>query len=162
MSSSALRSILTRAEGYLELAMYEDAESELAALSAAERMHPEAVFIRLNILLVRRQWAEAAALAGLMADKDPHNAHWWVQCAYATRRAESLEAAEKILLRAAGIHAGDAIVWFNLACYACVTGRLDEARQRLAKACAVDEGCHELARADEDLRALWPELRPAP
>ena len=49
---------------------------------------------------------------------------------YALRRTESVEEAEVILLRAQAIHPKVAMIAFNLAWYASVTGRMEEAKQR--------------------------------
>lgn len=150
---------LTRAQGYFELAMYGDAEAELATLTAAERARPEVTALCLGCLFARKKWPEAAALAGPMTRSHPGDSHWWIQYAYATRRAESIEAAEEILLRATELHAGEPLIWFNLACYAAVTARLPEARERLARAAILEKSFLDLARRDEDLKALWPELK---
>lgn len=53
---------------------------------------------------------------------------------YSVRRAESVEKAEAILLRACEVHPKDAIIAFNLACYASVTSRFEEAKVRLRHA----------------------------
>ena len=42
-----------------------------------------------------------------------------------------MEEAEAILLRAQEIHPGNALIVFNLACYASVCARLEEAKVRL-------------------------------
>ena len=52
------------------------------------------------------------------------NKAWWINLAYSVRRIESIEKAEAILLRAREIHPESAIIAFNLACYACVGGRI--------------------------------------
>jgi hypothetical protein len=47
------------------------------------------------------------------------------------------------------------MIAFNLACYASVTGRMDEAKERLRHAIDLDKDIRRLALDDEDLRALW-------
>ncbi len=85
----------------------------------------------------------------------PENAGWWISLAYAVRRAESVEKAEAILLRAQAIHPQFAVIAFNLACYASVTGRFEEAKTRLQHAIDLDKDIREMALDDEDLRPLW-------
>ena len=53
--------------------------------------------------------------------------------------AESVEKAEAILLRAQAIHPKVAMIAFNLACYASVTGRMEEAKKRLRHAIDLDK-----------------------
>ena len=47
------------------------------------------------------------------------------------------------------------MIAFNLACYASVTGRMEDAKERLRNAIELDKNIRELALDDEDLRPLW-------
>jgi hypothetical protein len=47
------------------------------------------------------------------------------------------------------------MIAFNLACYASVTGRMEEAKKRLRGAIALNKDIRELAIDDEDLKPLW-------
>jgi hypothetical protein len=58
---------------------------------------------------------------------------------------------ETIRLRAQAIHPKVAMIAFNLACYASVTGRMEEAKVRLRQAVDLDNDIRRLA-LDEDLR----------
>ena len=71
----------------------------------------------------------AAAVASHLVKVDPGTAGWWISLAYALRRTESVEKAEAILLRAQTIHPEVAMIAFNLACYASVAGRMEEAKE---------------------------------
>jgi Flp pilus assembly protein TadD len=62
-----------------------------------------------------------------------------ISLAYALRRTESVEKAEAILLRAQAIHPQVAMIAFNLACYASVAGRMEEAKERLRHAIELDK-----------------------
>jgi Flp pilus assembly protein TadD len=86
---------------------------------------------------------------------DPETAGWWISLAYALRRTESVENAEAILLRAQAIHPEVTMIAFNLACYASVAGRMEEAKARLLHAIGLDKDIRGLAIDDEDLRPLW-------
>jgi Tfp pilus assembly protein PilF len=44
---------------------------------------------------------------------------------------------------------------FNLACYACQLGRLDEAREKLARAIKMEPAFLKAALEDDDLKAIW-------
>ena len=89
----------------------------------------------------------------------------WISLAYALRRTESIEKAEAILLRAhkifsalpmnTAIHPKVAMIAFNLACYASVTSRLEEAKERLRHAIELDSGIRGLALDEKDLHPLW-------
>ena len=78
-----------------------------------------------------------------------------ISVAYAVRRNESVEKAEAILLQAQIIHPKVAMIAFNLARYASVTGRMEEAKERLRHAIELDKDIRGLALDDEDLKPLW-------
>jgi hypothetical protein len=46
------------------------------------------------------------------------------------------------------------MIAFNLACYASVTGRMEEAKVRLGRAIKLDKDIRRLALDDEDLKPL--------
>jgi Flp pilus assembly protein TadD len=84
----------------------------------------------------------AAAVASHLVKVDPETAGWWISLAYALRRTESVEKAEAVLLRAQMLHPEGAMIAFNLACYASVTRRMEEAKQRLRRAIKLDKDIH--------------------
>ena len=90
-----------------------------------------------------------------MVSVQPENAGWCINLVYSVRRIEGIEKAEAILLRAQSIHPKVALIAFSLACYASVTGRMEEAKERLRNAIELDKGIRILALDDEDLRPLW-------
>jgi tetratricopeptide (TPR) repeat protein len=97
----------------------------------------------------------AAAVASHLVKVEPENEAWWIGLAYSIRRSEGVEKAEAILLRAQAIHPKVAMIAFNLACYASVTGRIEDAKERLRHAIDLDKGVQKLAIDDEDLKPLW-------
>ena len=62
---------------------------------------------------------------------------------------------QKQLLRARELHHDNAMIEFNLACYASVTGRMVEAKERLRHVIELDKEVRRLALEDEDLKPLW-------
>jgi hypothetical protein len=85
----------------------------------------------------------------------PHPRRLWISLSHALGRTEGVEKAEAILLRAQAIHPEVAMIAFNLACYASVAGRMEEAKERLRHAIELDKEARKLALEDEDLRPLW-------
>ena len=59
------------------------------------------------------------------------------------------------MLWAQAIHPRVAMISFNLACYASVTGRMEEAKERLQHAIELDKDIRGLAIDNEDLKPLW-------
>ena len=70
------------------------------------------------------------------------------------RGAKGAAEAADILSLALRRYYDDALVRYNLACYWCVMGRVEEAREMLGTACRRDESLRELAETDEDLVGL--------
>jgi hypothetical protein len=94
-------------------------------------------------------------VARSLALNDPDEVQWPVSWAYATRRADSIEAARLILLEAVERLPGAAILHYNLACYECQLGEVEVARARLKHAIALEPACRARALEDDDLKPLW-------
>ncbi len=154
MDNPKWMSDLRAAEGYLELGMVSEAEAELEKIPAEHRDLPEVVEFRILAGMAAGKWALAAGLARHLLTICPAVPGFWINCAYSVRRSESIDAAEKILLAALKVHPDEAMIHYNLACYAAVTGRLDEAEARLGRAFALDPATREIARNDADLDAM--------
>jgi predicted Zn-dependent protease len=154
MEAMSFQHRLLAASGYLDLGMWSEAAAELDALSVADRERPEAMSLRIDLHMAAKQWAEGAELSSRMVEREPHHSGWWINFAYCTRRSDSLHRAEQILLDAGERHPQEAMIFYNLACYASVGGRLAEARTRLDRAIALDSRVELLARDDEDLAPL--------
>ena len=134
--------------------MFDEAAQVLEEIAPEDRTRNE-VGARVGIYMAARKWDMAAAVASHLVKVEPQNTAWWISLAYALRRTESVEKAEAILLRAQAIHPKVAIIAFNLACYASVTGPMEEAKERLRHAIDLDKDIRGLALDDEDLKPLW-------
>jgi Flp pilus assembly protein TadD len=137
--------------GYLELGMFDDAALVLEEIVPEDKTRNEVLGARVGIYMAARKWDMAAAVASHLVKVDPETASWWISLAYAVRCTESVENAEAILLRAQAIHPKVAMIAFNLACYASVTGRVEEAKERLQHAIELDKDIRRLAIDDNDL-----------
>lgn len=145
---------LAHAQGYLELGMLAEAAAELERISAPDAMSREVCAVRLALLHEQQDWPAVRDLAQTLVARGPEDAGIWVTWAYATRRAESLEAAEQILREAERHHPNEATIQFNLGCYACQRGDLKLARRRVNQAIALDSKFAALAATDPDLGPL--------
>ena len=145
---------ISHAQGYLALGMVAEAAAELEKLPAEDAERPEALAVRLAVLHEQQKWIEVRDLSRAMVTRTPGEPALWVSWAYATRRAESLEAAEKILRDAEAHHPTEPTIQFNLGCYACQRGDLVAARAHVDRAIALDPKFAELAATDPDLEPL--------
>ena len=96
-----------------------------------------------------------ATIAEHLTKVIPEDSQNWISLAYAQRRYLDLQTAEKTLLEAQERFPEEATIPFNLACYACQLGGLDEAREELAKAVGMEPAFKKTALEDEDLKAIW-------
>ncbi len=145
---------LSHARGYLLLGLIDEAADELSQLPEDWLDKDETLALRAAILQEQHDWLQLQALASDLARRMPAAAEWWIMWAYATRRAESLSAAQAILREAELQHPTEATIPFNLACYACQLGDLGSARLLLARAIALDPSFATSALNDPDLEPL--------
>lgn len=142
---------LSHARGYSGLGMYDAALGELEGLPIDDK---EGNGLRVEILHAAKDWRKLRLAAAILVEHEPDEVGWWVSLAFATRRCVSIEEARKVLLRAETTHGEEAIVQFNLGCYACQLGALDEARDRVKRAIVANREFVEIARRDSDLAPL--------
>ena len=136
--------------------MPEDALAELDELAVANSI---ALHLRVDALFRLKDWSAAAAICMPMTEEEPSDPGWWIQAAYAQRRASSIEEAEMVLLAALTRHPANGLVLYNLACYACVLDRLDEARNYFHRAAATNpEQMLTMGARDPDLAGIRPWL----
>jgi hypothetical protein len=149
-----LRWHLSHARGYLALGMLKEAQAELAAIPPPDADRFEVHALRVALLHDKEDWRALRRLAADLVKRQPDEAGWWVSFAFATRRLTSIEKARAILLEAESHHPSEATIQFNLACYSCQLGDLDEGRRRLERAIKLDDKFREHARTDPDLAPL--------
>lgn len=149
---------LEAALGYLQLGMFEDANEEIELLPSQEKLSPGVLHLRAAIYSEMKSWDLLQEISGFLADSLPDDPQHWIWLAYATRRTTGIPAAEAILLRALELHRGEAMIRFNLACYAAQTGRIEEARERLREAILLEPGIRSVSLDDPDLQPLWEDL----
>jgi tetratricopeptide (TPR) repeat protein len=145
---------ISHAQGYLALGMVAEAAAELDRIAAPDRDALEVLAVRLAVLQEQRDWPALRELAAKFVGRAPGEAAAWVTWAYATRRAESIEAAQRILLEAEQHHPTEPTIQFNLGCYACQLGDLATARRRVDRAIALEPKFAASAAIDPDLAPL--------
>jgi hypothetical protein len=94
---SRLEMHLAAATGFLELGMFDDAAMELENIEPEERARPEVMGLRVELYHDAEKWTAMEAVARHMIKVHPQVPGWWIQWAFATRRAVSIESAMEIL-----------------------------------------------------------------
>ncbi len=153
---------LLAASGWLGLGSAADAMAELDQLSPENQHHPDTLELRWLIQAELKDWTAALATATELVQIAPARPAGWLHRAYAMRRvpAGGLHQAWNLLLPAFEKFPAEPVISYNLACYACQLGRLDESRKwlKLAVRAGQQESIKSMALKDEDLRALWEEI----
>jgi tetratricopeptide (TPR) repeat protein len=129
---------LTAAEGYIGLGMALEASEELEKIDAGRRSHSEVLALRVKIYCALKKWELMQTVARRLTLVESDEPQWTVSWAYATRRADSIEAARLILINAVERLPDAAIFNFKLDCYECQLGNLEEAKSRLKRAFELD------------------------
>lgn len=146
---------LAYAVGYLTLGLHAEARSELTGLPPEFLATQPALQLRLEIAMVGNAWAEVIELAPELVAADNTTERPWIAWAYALRELQRVPEAQELLLAGRQLIADPGtIVDYNLACYACLLGELDDARILLASVCGRDPAWREIALTDPDLAAL--------
>lgn len=135
--------------------MLDHAAMELEKIPPEGRMQRDVLASRCRIFMEAKQWDAMRDVAKHLVSIEPKTLQHWIWAAYATRRAESIEAAREVLKRAWAFLPEHPHLFYNLACYACQMGRREEARNLLQRAIEGDQALRTMALDDPDLEALW-------
>jgi len=149
--------------GWLELGNRTEARAELAQISAENLSHPAVLDLNFSLCAAEKNWDAAFGFAQQLVSALPDEPTGWLHCAYALRRKSGggLALARDFLEPAADKFPDEPVIAFNLACYECQLQQLDEARRWFKRACEIggEQEIQTMALADEDLKALWPEIQ---
>jgi predicted Zn-dependent protease len=149
--------ILLAAQGYCELAMFEDALSQLSSLPPEEQELATTVEMRLIVLMQAKRWKEALAAGRRLTVVAPEKNTGYIHSAFCLHELGQTEAACAMLLNGPASLRQEPVFHYNLACYECVLGRLAEAREHLERSIQLDKKFREHAKTDPDLKPLWAE-----
>src|SRR5262245_20024192 len=138
------------AAGYVELDMFLEANTELDKMDPFNRTAPEVLALRVAIYRGLEKWELMQEIAKRLAKFQPDHVQWTMSLAYATRRADSIQAAKEILLNAEPKFPKEAAIKYNLACYFCQAGDIKAAKNYLKKAFQIDLNLRVAALEDQD------------
>ena len=163
IGSSATKRHLQHATGYIGLGMFKEASEEIAAIASEDRQSLAVLEVRADLYMEAKSWDDLIAVASELARKQPKVEKGWIHWAYALRELNRVAEAKAVLLEAEPIHGQDCIVLHhNLACYHCLLGEREQARQRLRRVFARDQAWRAQALADPDLAAMRDEIAKMP
>jgi tetratricopeptide (TPR) repeat protein len=149
---------ISYANGYIELGMYDEALKEINSIPDTDKLKTEVLEAQLNLYSAMKAWGTVIPIARTLAKRNPKNIKWWDIWACATRQVSGYKNASIICAGASAYHPRSAIIKYNLGCYACLDGKLDEAQKLVREAIELDENYGLRALDDVDLRDLWKHL----
>lgn len=152
---------LQAAVGYLELGMLVEANDEIENLAPDLKTSSPVLGVRMQIYRAAEKWPLMEVVARELLKRHSNEPVYWHDLAWAVRRADSINAAQKILLDASNRFPNDAMTHFNLGCYACQLGDIEEAKTRVGRAIELDAKFKMLALDDPDLEPLWKDIEEA-
>ena len=152
---SGMERHLNAAIGYLELGMLDESAGELENLPPEGRTSSAVLCVRMEIYRSAKKWSLMEVVARELWKRHPDDSAYWINLAWATRRSESIEAAQIILLEALEKFPNDAMTNYNLGCYACQLGAMEEAKKFVGDAIKLDSKYKLMALDDPDLESLW-------
>jgi tetratricopeptide (TPR) repeat protein len=153
--SNSDRLHLRAAEGWLELGNCLEATEELEKITPELRAHPDVLRMRVEIFSAAKKWDFAAEVANALCRTVPDDSYGYIRRAFALHELKRTKEAFDTLLPVADKFPELWVIPYNLACYTCQLGRLDEARQWFDRALkAGDEKKIKLAALDD------PDLAP--
>jgi len=150
-----LKRALMAVDGYLTLGMPREAREELDAIEPAQQHASPVIRARIRILLHRRKWRAAEALALEGSHRYPDENEFMVQRAFALHQQERGDEAVKVLLNAPDWIRRTGILHYNLACYEAQLGDIGTARQCIRAAIRINKAFRRNAKKDPDLQRLW-------
>ena len=152
---SGMERHLNAAIGYLELGMLDEAAGELENLPPEGRTSSAVLCVRMEIYRSAKKWSLMEVVARELWKRHPDDSAYWINLAWAVRRADSIEAAQIILLEALEKFPNDAMTNYNMGCYACLLGAMEEAKKFVGDAIKLDSKYKLMALDDPDLESLW-------
>jgi Flp pilus assembly protein TadD len=139
----------------VELGMLDDAAMVLEEIAPEDKTRNEVLGTRVVLYMAAKKWDMAAAVASHLVKVNPQNQVWWINLAYPIRRIDGVADAEAFECSVCDGSRMVAGIAFNLACYASVTGRFEEAKVHLRHAVELEKDVRLLALDDEYLKPLW-------
>ena len=152
--------ILNAAVGWAELGLPEEALVELSRLNPALLGHPDVMDLRWRLHAMKKDWAGALTVARAQLTVSPERVDSWINQSFALHELKRTREAFDELVAVVEKFPKVGVIPYNLACYACQMGQIDDARiwLRRARRLLGKDQLKEMATDDPDLKPLREEL----
>ena len=151
---------LLAAQGWLELGNHVEANQELENIAPTLRAHPYVLEMRWQIYAVAKDWDAALAIASSLVTMTPENPFGWIHRSFSLHELKRTAEARDNLLPVVDKFPDEPLMRYNLACYECRLGHLEQAKDWLEKAFRIGDAwkMKSMALEDPDLEPLWKEI----
>jgi len=148
------------AEGWLMLGNATEANEELEQITGENSCHPCVLSMRWQVYAAAQWWEAAYVVSKALCQLAPDSAEAWICQANTLRNYKGVIDAWTLLLSIVNKFPNDAIIRYNLACYAAQLNLLEEACGWLVQAFELEESVQlKLAAVyDPDLQPLWERI----
>lgn len=144
------------AQGWLELGNHQEASEELEKIAPQLLDHPSVLLLRWTVSAMAKRWEACVDLAKALTKLAPDQDQGWINLGnslyFSGRTQEAYDCVKPLLDQ----FSKNPILRYNLACYACQLGNLEEATTWLEKAFELDphKKLKLMAQEDQDLEPL--------
>lgn len=152
---------LSAARGWLELGNIAEAWGELNEILPRWHEHPEVLGLMWELHAADRVWAKALAVSRQMVMRYPKDVSGWIHQSYTLHELRQTEEARDLLVSVAEQFPEISVIPYNLACYECQLGNLEQARRWLGRAEEMKgkSNFKKMALTDPDLQPLWDYIK---
>jgi predicted Zn-dependent protease len=151
---------LDAARGWYLLGCLKEALEDLQQIPPELQVHPDVLEVRFAICAKARKWIVCMEIAAAMLDLAPERPTTWINSALTLHELKQTEDAWEALASVQDRFPDVPGIAYNLACYACKLGRLDESRHQLQRAMKSGGAeFHRMALENDDLQPLWIEIK---
>ena len=155
---------LAAAEGWLDLGDHVEANEELEKITPRLRVHPDVLQVRWQVFARAQEWDACRNVSEAIIQLAPDRASGWITKSIALHGLKRFQEAWEALLPVVEKFPHVPAIPYDLACYACRMGKLEEARLWLARAFDMAKRAGDKKRTrlmaldDPDLEPLWKEI----
>jgi len=152
---------LSAAQGWMELGCHREANEELARIRPERARHPDVLQVRWHIQAKAKQWETCLEIGKTMVQVEPNEPYGWINRANALFYLKRYQEAHDALWPALERFPENPFVPYNLACYTCQLGRVEEALVWFQKALDFSDRKQliEMGLKDPDLEPIWVQIR---
>jgi len=147
---------LSAAEGWLELGNHKEALNELKEIDPQLNTHPDVLEIHLRVSEMMEDWNSCVDIANTLTKSMPEKLSYWIRRSYALHKLKRTQEAYDQLKPSLDSFEGEWLPLYNLACYTCMLGNVNDARKLIEKAIELGGNAVRLrALDDDDLVRVW-------